>query len=133
MSVHHVILFIPPFLLPKNSWEKLMADLENHFGDDASVEEETHNIILKFLEKNSAETSTKEASFMILDSLKNKDIISISETTYWKEKHINIDDKIFSNSLVKSKANCKACHSDIEKGLIEDENIKDIDSFASSM
>ncbi|AXH13618.1 diheme cytochrome c [Halarcobacter bivalviorum] len=110
-----------------------MADLENHFGDDASVEEETHNIILKFLEKNSAETSTKEASFMILDSLKNKDIIAISETTYWKEKHKNIDDKIFSNSLVKSKANCKACHNDIEKGLIEDENIKDISSFASSM
>ncbi len=49
-----------------------MNNLENHFGDDATVDKKTHNIILKFLEQNSAETSTKEASVMILDSLKNK-------------------------------------------------------------
>ncbi|AXH16293.1 cytochrome C [Malaciobacter mytili] len=108
-----------------------MNDLENHFGDDASIDLNTNNIILEFLEKNSAETSTKEASVMILDSLKNKDIIAITNTIYWKEKHKNIKKEIFLNSLVKSKANCKACHSDIEKGLIEDENIKDISSFSS--
>jgi len=28
-----------------------------------------------------------------------------------------------------SKSNCKACHTDIEKGLIENENIKNINSF----
>lgn len=110
-----------------------MSDLENHFGDDAYVEEETHNIILKFLEQNSAETSTKEAAFMILDSLKNKDIIAITKSNYWKKTHKNIDNNIFSNSLVKSKANCKACHNDIEKGLIEDENIKNISNFTSYM
>ncbi|MCG3720660.1 diheme cytochrome c [Aliarcobacter butzleri] len=38
-------------------------------------------------------------------------------------------EKVFENPQVKSKANCKACHSDIEKGLIEYENIKDISTF----
>ncbi len=108
-----------------------MKNLENHFGDDASIDLDTNNIILKFLEKNSAESSTKEASVMILDSLKNKDIIAITNTIYWKKKHKNIKKEIFSNNLVKSKANCKACHSDIEKGLLEDENIKNISSFSS--
>jgi hypothetical protein len=129
--VLHVILFIPPFLLPKDSWNNLMNNLENHFGDDATVDKKTHNIILKFLEQNSAETSTKEASVMILDSLKNKDIIAITDTIYWKEKHKNIGKEIFLNSLVKSKANCNACHKNIEKGLIEDEDIKSIHNFSN--
>jgi len=55
--------------------------------------------------------------------LPKNDIIAITKTPYWKEKHKSISKEIFSSSKVKSKANCKACHSDIEKGLIEDENI----------
>ena len=40
-----------PFLLPKSAWDSMMSDLENHFGDDASLEEETHARITVFLEK----------------------------------------------------------------------------------
>jgi hypothetical protein len=40
-----------------------------------------------------------------------------------------IPKEVFKNEKVKSVANCKACHSDIEKGLIENENIKDISDF----
>ena len=39
------ILFIPPNLLPKKSWELIMGDLENHFGDDASLDEKTNQDI----------------------------------------------------------------------------------------
>jgi len=70
----------PPNLLPKESWVKLMSDLENHFGDDASLDEEDNSLILAFLVENSAETSTMEASMKILNSIKNKDIIAISQT-----------------------------------------------------
>ena len=37
-----------------------MSDLENHFGDDASIDVETNKNILAFLVQNSAETSTTE-------------------------------------------------------------------------
>ena len=106
-----------------------MGDLENHFGDDASLDENDTKIILDFLVKFSAEKSTKEASFKILNSQENKDIIAISQTTFWKKEHENIPKELFLHKDIKSKANCKACHSDIEKGLIEDEKIKDISSF----
>ncbi|PLY09672.1 MAG: hypothetical protein C0625_00270 [Arcobacter sp.] len=118
-----------PNLLPKKSWRLIMSDLENHFGDDASLEKEDNISILNFLLKNSAEESTKEVSFKILDSIKNKDIIAISDTVFWKHTHKDIPKTLFSHEQIKSKANCKACHLDIEKGLIEDENIKSIDSF----
>ena len=106
-----------------------MGDLENHFGDDASLDVETNNEILAFLVKNSAETSTMEASWNFLNSINNKDIIALSDTEFWKKRHKDIPKEVFENSKIKSQANCKACHSDIEKGLIENENIKDISDF----
>lgn len=117
-------ILYPPHLLPKKSWEKMMANLEEHFGDDASLDEETRVAIEEYLIKNSAESSTKEASIYGLKSMSDKEIIAISETPYWKKRHKKIPEKVFENESVKSKANCKACHSGIEKGLIEDENIK---------
>lgn len=106
-----------------------MDNLANHFGDDASLDEfETKNI-LEFLVKNSAETSTTQASFNFLNSINNKDIIAMTQTGYWKRKHKEIPDELFKNDKIKSKANCKACHGDIEKGLIENENIKNLSTF----
>ena len=43
-----------------------MGDLENHFGDDASLDEDVNKNILTFLLKNSAETSTTKASWNCL-------------------------------------------------------------------
>ena len=106
-----------------------MSDLENHFGDDASITEESNKNILAFLLKNSAETSDMEASFKFLQSIKNQDIIAISQTKYWEKTHKDIPKELFENEKIKSKTNCKACHTDIEKGLIEDENIKNLSDF----
>ncbi len=106
-----------------------MADLENHFGDDASLDENDTKTILDFLVNFSAEKSKKEASVKILNSKENIDIIAISQTNFWKNVHKKIPKRVFLHKDIKSKANCKACHSDIEKGLIEDDKIKDISSF----
>ncbi len=113
----------PPFLLPKRSWKKLMAGLEDHFGDDASLDKDVKDSIENFLLSNAAETSDKEAAFYILKSLKGKEEIAVTKTPYWKRKHKNIDEKIFLSKKVKSKANCKACHKGVEKGMIEDREI----------
>ena len=106
-----------------------MYNLENHFGDDAILYEKTNQDILTFLLKNSAETSTMQASWNFLNSIGDKDIIALTKTSYWEKKHKDIPKDVFKNEKVKSVANCKACHSDIEKGLIENENIKDISDF----
>ena len=79
-----------------------MSDLENHFGDDASIDIETNKEILAFLVKNSAETSTMEASWNFLNSINNKDIIAISKTDFWKERHKEIPKNLFKNNQIKS-------------------------------
>ena len=115
----------PPFLLPKNSWKKMMNDLENHFGDDASLDSKTKEEIERFLVKNSSESSTKEAAFYISKSIKD-DIMSVTKTPFLKKKHKDIDKKVFESKKVRTKSNCKACHTDFENGLIEDDLIKEI-------
>jgi cytochrome b len=114
----------PPYLLPKESWKNMMGNLENHFGDDAYINEESNKNILTFLEQNSAENSTHQAAVKILQSIKeNSSTIAITKTPFWERKHNDIDKDVFANDKIKSKANCKACHIDIENGLIENDLI----------
>lgn len=122
-------ILYPPNLMPKKSWETMMGNLENHFGDDASIDDESNKNILDFLVKNSAELSTTKASYRFLNSIGDKDIIALSKTKFWEKKHRDIPKELFKHKEIKSKANCKACHSDIEKGLLENENIKDLSDF----
>jgi len=114
----------PPALLPSESWQKLMRDLPNHFGDDASVDPADHQTILAYLLAHSAETSTQEMSVKMMQSLRNRDIIAITQTPFWKRTHRDIPVEVFQNGQVKSRANCKACHSDVEQGTIEDGAIR---------
>jgi cytochrome b len=115
----------PPYLLPANSWDLMMSDLTNHFGDDASLDEPTTHSILSFLKKNSAENSTHQASLKILKSLKDKNsTIAITKTPYWIKKHKELEQDIFASNEVKSKANCQACHQEIQNGLLENDLIK---------
>jgi len=116
----------PPFLLPKKSWTLMMKNLDNHFGEDASLDKATNLSILSYLKANSAQNSKQESAFKILKSLKddNSVVIAVTKTPYWEKIHKKIDSNIFKSKRVKSKADCKACHKNIENGLIEDNLIK---------
>lgn len=117
-------ILYPPSLLPERSWQAMMAGLENHFGDDASLDAADNRSIAEYLAANAAEHSTAEASVKILHSMPNQAIIAITQTPFWKTTHQAINARIFKHAAVKSRANCKACHSDVERGLIEDTAIK---------
>ncbi|MDO8453773.1 MAG: cytochrome b/b6 domain-containing protein [Sulfurimonas sp.] len=114
----------PPYLLSKQSWVKMMDNLENHFGDDASLDEKDKKSIRDYLVENAAENSTKESAFNILKSIKNTEAIAITKTPYWQKRHEDIDKNIFASKEISVKSNCKACHKNIEQGLLNDKDIK---------
>lgn len=109
-----------PFMQTSDKHEKIMANLENHFGDDASIDDETNKQILEFLCQNSAENSSSKWAIKFA---KNDDI-AITSSPFWQKAHENIDKEIFKREKIKSKANCSACHENIEKGLISKALIK---------
>lgn len=44
-----------PFIQTSDKHEKIMASPENHFGDDANIDDETNEKILEFLRQNLAQ------------------------------------------------------------------------------
>jgi uncharacterized protein len=59
----------PPNALPVKSWKIMKAGLQDHFGDDASIEESSRKGIEDYLVKNSAEKSLEEASIKFIRSI----------------------------------------------------------------
>lgn len=108
----------PPFLLPKHSWALMMNDLENHFGDDASIEPELNAEILAFLEKYSAESFDTKVARNIIEKETDSTNIAITKNPYWIALHAHIAEDVFAQPDIKTKANCFACHKDLEHGIL---------------
>jgi hypothetical protein len=71
--------------------------------------------------RNAAETSNTETAFKINRSIPpGETLLRITETPYWVRKHSDIRDADWRLPLVKSKANCAACHLDAAAGTFED-------------
>jgi cytochrome b len=104
-----------PSLLPRASWTALMANLENHFGENASLDTTTTATISSYLQENAAETyDTKPANRLRqVDAEKPFTIIA---APFWKRIHGSIPEAIFMSMAVGGRGNCEACHVDARTG-----------------
>ena len=48
-------LAFAPSMLPASSWKRMMADLKNHFGDDATIDAASAARITEYLVANAAD------------------------------------------------------------------------------
>ena len=114
----------PAGLLPSSSWNKMMSNLDNHFGDDATVDEETFQTLVDYLNKNSAEKSMNyKRSRKIVENLNGSIPDSISKMPYMKRKHEDIKEHLITQKEVKGMFNCTACHQNAKKGIFSDDDV----------
>jgi len=91
----------PPRFLPKSSWKRIMADLENHFGGDASLDPDTRDRIAAFYDRYGAE--------------RGDNVLRIIDTWWWQRIHRdNIPERVWVH--LDSPANCLACHGASRRG-----------------
>lgn len=118
----------PPGLLPRRSWEKVMQPeaLEDHFGDDASLDEETRARLAAYLDRNAADDSWYKRSIKIRRSIpKDEAPLRITEVAYIKRRHADIPESdIQGNNRVRSLSQCDACHRKAEKGTFDDDTVQ---------
>ncbi len=110
-----------PSLLPARSWTELLQKQNEHFGEDLMLDGEVAKQLNDYAVANSAEQGVTEAARKIMDW--NKPALTplrITETRYWRRKHIEIADEIWHQSNVNGKGQCDACHSDATQGWFED-------------
>lgn len=114
-----------PNLLPERSWKKMMGGLEDHFGENASLDEKAKLDIEKFLVTYSADNSNSRRGKKFLQSIPaNESPLRISETSYFKRKHDEVSAATFKRKSIGSAANCMACHSGAEKGDFNERGVK---------
>ncbi|PCJ86274.1 MAG: hypothetical protein COA54_09095 [Thiotrichaceae bacterium] len=114
-----------PGLLPARSWDKVMLELENHFGDNAELDAETHRLITRYLLTNSADKSDYRLSKKFSQSINFKETPTrISEIPYFKHEHDEIPARfVTANPKVNSFSQCDACHAKAEQGSFNEHDV----------
>ena len=110
----------PPMLLPSESWQKIMARLEDHFGENAELPAEQVRDIELFLVKNSRSIGYRK----LLPKPETTIPMSITELPYFKREHFEIPRRLVEeNDNVGSLSQCDACHRYAAKGYFDEDSI----------
>ncbi len=113
-----------PSLLPAKNWDRIVSTLEEHYGEDASLDEDSTSEIREWMMAHAAETADTRASYAFAAAQGDGgDPLSITQTEFWKARHAKFGDAVFSRKGIYSRANCVACHKDAETGLFSPFNI----------
>ena len=108
-SAHH------PSVAPAATWTAIMAGLDSHFGENASLDSALTTQLSAYLADNAAEKwDTWPANRLRAASQENP--LRITETRGWKRLHRGLADDVFKAKAVGGKLNCSKCHRDAESG-----------------
>lgn len=116
----------PAGLLPAVSWEKIMAGLDNHFGDNAELDDETNRQLKSYLQENASDRAyyRRSRQFNDVDGLENARL-RITESAYFRHEHDEIPARMVAeNPQVNSFSHCNACHRQAEQGLFDEDDIR---------
>lgn len=103
----------PPYMLPPESWRKLMSGLDKHFDTDASLTAAETRAITDYLTRYAANPKYFDAS-----------PLRITETSRFRREHDQIEPAIIKRPAIKSLANCQACHPDAAHENFEEYGLK---------
>ena len=93
----------PPRLLPASSWEQLMAQLDKHFGSDASLEPKLHAEIGRYLAANAGRRGAPAGTEP-----------RITQTRWFLKEHRK------EIPAGRNAAACASCHKGADNGIYED-------------
>lgn len=105
----------PPGLLPAASWQRLMTQLPNHFGTDASLDAAAVAALSTWLTANAAQ-GRRAAPSPAEDR--------ITRSAWFTRKHDDVPAATWKRPSIKSASNCMACHSGADRGDFDEHNVR---------
>ncbi len=114
-------LAFQPQMLPAKSWRTMFGNLEEHFGEDASLSEEAVAQVLGYYTAHAAdvERSRNAGKFLRGVDLRNPPL-RITEMPRFVREHDEVAARTWQSPSVGSKANCLACHRRADQGDYDD-------------
>lgn len=112
----------PPSLAPNARWIAILANLSDHFGEDASLKPNVVAQIRAYLTTNAAEKWDTRAAHELQRS-NPQDPLRLTATPFWIRTHLGIPDSVFKSRAVGAKGACEKCHSDASMGRFDPQDI----------
>ncbi len=117
-------LAYPANLLPAESWKKIMANLDDHFGENAELDKSTTLHIANYLQSQALPIGKRSKWSRMLRNLKDKAPTRITKLPFFIHKHDELsDDMVKNNPKVGSFSHCNACHKDAEKSMFDEDTV----------
>lgn len=114
----------PTQFLSTQSWDAVLKNLSDHFGDNAELTPEDTAAVKLFLDNNNYDQSRIKRRYgNRFDS--NGTPLRISETRIFRAIHHEIPARyVTQNPKVKSYANCSACHRGADHGNFDEDEVR---------
>jgi mono/diheme cytochrome c family protein len=111
-------LAYPPGLLPAASWQRLMGDLSQHFGTDASLDPATVKELGQWLQAHAAHAQRSKAGAAATPEDR------ITRSAWFGREHREITPATWARPAIRSAANCAACHTRADQGDFDERHIR---------
>jgi hypothetical protein len=111
-------LAFPPALLTAPDWQRVMAGLDKHYGDNATLDDATRRTIETFLMRNAGTGRRTEGASPGGVSPR------LTFTGWFRRKHDEVSPATWKDKRVGSAANCAACHPRAEAGSFSEREIR---------
>jgi len=115
-----------PIKLPGRSWVKIMSDLGNHFGEDATLPANTAKHIEVYLVSKSLDeggTMYGKITYKKMMKKQSRDYtpMRITDTREWRGDHNSPKfNRMLADKKMKTGANCVVCHKGAAEGQYEE-------------
>jgi mono/diheme cytochrome c family protein len=105
----------PPGMLPAASWQRILGNLQHHFGTDAALDADSVRQISTWLAANSAADAAAHAA-------PPED--RITRSNWFRQEHAEVPAAVWKRPMIKSASNCAACHTRAEQGNFNEHFIR---------
>ncbi|HNQ04079.1 MAG TPA: cytochrome C [Thiobacillaceae bacterium] len=110
----------PPQLLGAGDWRQVMATLDRHYGDNASLDEAVRRTIADFLVGHAGPPSKVGAGG---GAARPGALPRLTATPWFTRKHREVPRADWSHPKVKTPSNCGACHTRAAQGSYREREI----------
>ncbi|MBK9083613.1 MAG: cytochrome b/b6 domain-containing protein [Rhizobiales bacterium] len=104
-----------PAIASSKTWRRVMAGLDDHYGDNASLDADTARALSQYLDANAAERWDTQVSRRVGAASVGEDL-RVTRTRAWTRLHEDIAPATFAAKPVGGAINCAACHRDAATG-----------------
>lgn len=118
----------PPQLLAAQDWRRVMAALDKHYGDNASLDDKTRRTLEDFLVRYAGPAGKVGVTggnpfFGTGRTAQPGELPRLTQTDWFRREHREVAKADWTHAKVKTPANCAACHTKAAVGSYREREI----------